>query len=300
MKLSIIVCTYNRDKHLYNVLKSIAENKYLKDHYEIVLINNNSQDNTQLECTRFQVNYPDVEFHYHIETKQGLSYARNRAIIESTGDWLIFIDDDAIMEPDYLINLFHNIDQHPNGVAFGGKIIPQFEGKEPEWISKWSYKWISALDLGDRIRIFGKNGYPIGANMGIKRTFLDKCGNFNPNLGRSKDNLLGGEGKDLFNRVKALGGRIYYFPDIVVNHIIPSDHTTVDFIAQIAKGIGKSERARTLDESKYVYFKRLLVELKKWINSLALFMYFVLIQKPDKGTILIFFRINVTKNLLFG
>lgn len=70
--LSLIICTYNRDKYIYNVLKSIAGNDYPHTDYEIVLVNNNSTDNTESECKRFQRDFPDIRFNYCVETNQGL------------------------------------------------------------------------------------------------------------------------------------------------------------------------------------------------------------------------------------
>src|SRR5574344_433968 len=100
--LSIIICTYNRDKYIYNVLESLAQNDYPADCYEIVLVNNNSTDETPLECSRFQTAFPQVNFRYFIETSQGLSYARNRGIEESMGDILVYVDDDALVNREYL------------------------------------------------------------------------------------------------------------------------------------------------------------------------------------------------------
>ena len=78
--ISVILCTYNRDKYIYNVLKSVADNDYPRDQYEIVLVNNNSTDTTESECQRFMADYPDIRFRYCVEKSQGLSYARNCGI----------------------------------------------------------------------------------------------------------------------------------------------------------------------------------------------------------------------------
>ena len=96
--LSIIVCTYNRDKYLYGALKCIAENGFPTKDYEIVLVNNLSTDNTEAECLRFQSDYPEVDFRYFVETNQGLSFARNRGIKESQGETLLFLDDDSYIQ----------------------------------------------------------------------------------------------------------------------------------------------------------------------------------------------------------
>jgi len=296
---SIIVCTYNRDKYLYDALKCIAENGFSCPEYEIVLINNNSTDNTENECKMFHRDFPQVNFNYFVELNQGLSFARNRGIMEAKGDWLVFLDDDSFVGKDYLKNLADNLEKYTDCEAFGGKISPKFEnGEIPKWLSKWTYSWVSAIDLGENTQEFKGEKYPIGANMGIRKSTLNKTGYFNTKLGRSKKNLIGGEEKDIFNRIKNHGGRICYFPNIEVQHIIPIHRTTDDYIVKMAQGVGMTERIRTLSISKISYLKRFLSELIKWGASIVLFIGFCLKFQPQKGTKLLLFRWNVTKGLL--
>ena len=296
---SIIVCTYNRDKYLYGALQCIAENGYPADAYEIVLVNNMSTDNTEDECRRFRNDYPDVDFRYFVETQQGLSFARNRGIEESRGDTLVFLDDDSYIQPDYLINLQRQLEAHSDADAFGGKIDPAFEsGEAPKWLSKWNYSWVSAIDLGTEVCPFTGKAFPIGANMGIRKDMLSRIGVFNTELGRSKKNLMGGEEKDLFERIRQHGGNIYYFPDVLVQHVIPPSRTTKDYVRRLGEGVGKSERIRTLGVSKWKYLKRLISELVKWGGTTVLWLGFALKGQFEKGNILFTFRRRVTSGLL--
>jgi glycosyltransferase involved in cell wall biosynthesis len=297
--LSIIICTYNRSQYLYDCLKNIAENDFPYENYEIVLINNNSTDNTEAECRRFQKDFPQVNFRYFVETNQGLSFARNRGMTEAKGDIFVFLDDDAFVSNNYLNNLRKNVEKLPHLAAFGGKITPKFEnGKIPKWLSKWTYSWVSAIDMGNKIKLFKGKSYPIGANMGISRSATESVGVFNTKLGRSKKNLMAGEEKDIFNRIKNLGEKIYYFPNIEVLHVIPENRTTDDYIIKMGLGIGHSERLRTIELSKTKYLKRLLAEGVKWVASVVLCLFYLMRLSPQKGFKLILFRWNVTKGLL--
>ena len=85
IEISIIVCTYNRDRYIYQTLERIARNTFPTERFEIVLVNNNSTDNTAAECKRFQAAYPSLNYRYVVENNQGLSYARNRGIKEAQG-----------------------------------------------------------------------------------------------------------------------------------------------------------------------------------------------------------------------
>lgn len=296
--LSVIVCTYNRDKFLYDALRHVALNDFPTEDYEIVLINNNCTDSTESECQRFAADFPKVQFRYFVETKQGLSHARNRGIAESRGDILVFIDDDSFVKADYLRNLQNRISQHPDAKAFGGKITPRFEsGEAPRWLCKWNYSWVSAIDLGDKVCAFEGKAFPIGANMGVRKHCFEEVGLFNTELGRTGNNLMGGEEKDLFNRLKENGMRILYFPDIEVEHVIPPQRTTKDYIVRMAYGVGVSERLRCKNIGKTALAKRYGSEIIKWLASMILWFGYVIVLRPAAGNMLMIFRWNVSRGL---
>jgi glycosyltransferase involved in cell wall biosynthesis len=297
--ISVIICTYNRDKYLYDALQHVSANDFPTDAYEIVLINNNSTDNTEMECERFKTDFPSVRFRYFVETKQGLSHARNRGIRESNGDVLVFLDDDSFVKPDYLKNLQRQLEKHPEASAFGGKITPIFEsGKTPKWLCRWNYSWVSAIDKGDVVVPFEGSSYPIGANMGFRKSCLDQVGDFNTELGRSKKNLIGGEEKDIFNRAKSTNLTILYFPDIQVEHVIPPQRTTKEYIAKMGQGIGMSERIRCLNIGNRALWKRFFFEAIKWGAPLLLWVRSAISFRPIVGNMLLLFRWNVTKGLV--
>ena len=132
--------------------------------------------------------------------------------------------------------------------------------------------------------------------MGIKRHAVP-AGEFNIALGRNKNNLMGGEEKDIFNRIKAAQGKIYYFPRLRVTHVIPERRTTREYIRQLAEGVGKSERLRTQGISRCAYLKSLLMEGVKWGATLLLWVRYAIGGTPQKGNMLVYFRRYVSKYL---
>lgn len=297
--LSVIICTYNREKYLYNALSHVACNTLSKAEYEIVLVNNNSTDHTEQECQRFATDYPDVNFYYYVENKQGLSHARNRGIEESRGEYLVFLDDDSFVRPEYLEKLLAQLKTYPDTAAWGGKITPLFEsGMPPKWWgSRWTVPWVSAIDMGGKVRLFERQ-YPIGANMGVSKSVVEKVGLFNTELGRSKKNLMAGEEKDFFNRIRENGAKIYYFPDIDVQHVIPESRTTKDYIIRLGQGVGMSERLRCLKNGSMAYFRRLFMEAVKWGGTLVLWFCNMIRFKPAIANYLVLFRWQVSRGLL--
>ena len=100
--LSVIICTYNREKYIRPLLESVVANTLAKDQYEIVLVDNNCTDNTRLVCEQFAADHTDVAFRYVEEPEQGLSAARNKGIQEAQGDIIVYVDDDALVDDHYL------------------------------------------------------------------------------------------------------------------------------------------------------------------------------------------------------
>ena len=296
--ISVIICTYNRDKYIYSTLKCIVDNDFPFEEYEIVVVDNNSTDSTAAETNRLQSDYPAVNLKQIKEQAQGLSFARNRGIMEARGDILVFLDDDAFVSRDYLSKLSATMNSCPEIEAFGGRIIPTFEnGITPDWLCKWTYSWVSGLEMGNVLIPFKKK-YPIGANMGFRRKVFEKCGMFNTSLGRVGRNLAGGEEKDMFNRVRSSGFGIFYIPDIPVRHIIPETRTTADYIRRLGYGVGTSEKIRCRGQGAVSYIKRIMLESVKWAASLTLWIGYSLTGRFCCGNMLIYFRWYVTKGLL--
>lgn len=297
--LSVIICTYNRDKYIYNLLKSIAENTLSKAKYEIVLVNNNSTDATEMECNRFCADYDDVVFRYFIETNQGLSYARNRGIQEAKGKVVVYVDDDATINKEYLQTYYDFFEKDNKVEAAGGPILPVYETVEPKWMSHYTRQLITGkLYMGNVVKEFTKGAFPGGGNAAYRKSVFDKVGLFNVDLGRKGTSLIGAEEKDLFDKMTAQGIKFFYLPKAILYHIIPASKLTEEHFDRLTYSIGKSEKIRTLSISKKKYYSRLFSEVVKWGGSIILWIRFFFTLEFSKGNKLIQFRYNVTKGLL--
>ena len=297
--LSAVICTYNREKYIYNVLRSIAENDFPKDDYEIVLVNNNCTDGTEAECERFKNDFPDVVFHCFQEPNQGLSYARNCGIRESSGDIIIYVDDDALVNKEYLKTYAEFFNRNHEAAAAGGTITPLYETEEPEWMSHYTRMLLTgALDLGSREREFPKGAFPGGGNVAYRRSVFDRIGLFDVALGRKGNSLIGAEEKDLFDRMDSQGMKFYYLPNAILYHIIPEHKLTIDYLKRLSLGVGQSERYRTKSVSEKKYRRRLFQEAVKWCGTLILWIGFALRGQLKKGNILFTFRRYVTLGMI--
>ena len=293
--ISVIICTYNRERYIAQALERVSKTECAD--YEILVVNNNSTDSSEAKIQAFMEANPAVPVRYFVETKQGLSNARNRGMAEARGDVFVFLDDDSLVQGDYLRTLDEYLTMNPQADAFGGRIEPLFdECPRPKWLCRWSMGWVSALDMGEAVREFEGKAFPIGANMGIRRAMAEKVGPFNPELGRKGGNMDAGEEKDMFRRIRAAGGTIWYFPGLRVQHVIPAKRTTLEYVRRFADGVGISERRRTKADGTYL--RRVAAEFVKWCGTLVLFVWYLITFRPVCGATLVRFRWHVTRRLL--
>ena len=102
-KVSVIICTYNRSEILKEAIISLVKSSSNLEMYEIVVIDNNSKDNTFEVINDLMKKYENIK--YFKEEKQGLSCARNTGIRVCSNEILVFIDDDVLVEDKFIENI---------------------------------------------------------------------------------------------------------------------------------------------------------------------------------------------------
>jgi glycosyltransferase involved in cell wall biosynthesis len=259
--ISVVICTYNREKYLPVCLEYLKNQSAQKDSYEIVIINNNSTDSTDKICQNFISSNIEMNVTYAIEFNSGLSHARNKGIELSKGEIICFIDDDGFAVPNY-ISIVKSYALNPkfeDFIAFGGKVTPCYnEGNEPLWLSQYIEGVVSKVDLGDQVKAFDKK-YPAGCNMIFRKTFFEKCGGFNTDLHTR------GDDKFVFDKLKKAGLKILYIPELSVNHFIDDYRLEKSFVINLSKTIGQSETIRLKNHNLLLFIKILEYVLKLFI-----------------------------------
>ena len=150
--ISAIISTYNREKYLPKLFKSICEQNYLD--FEILIIDNNSPGNTKELTEIFIKNNPKLTIKYFLETQQGLSFGRNRGITEATGDFIIFLDDDAFISNNYFQKIAFYFNQYSDVMAIGSKILLDYESIIPKWENPFLNSLLGYFNLGNEIQYF--------------------------------------------------------------------------------------------------------------------------------------------------
>ncbi|MGQ8337279.1 glycosyltransferase [Sunxiuqinia sp. A32] len=296
--ISAIISTYNRERFLNGLFESILNQSISKDDYEIVIVNNNSTDRTEQICWQFMADHPDVKCSYFVETKQGLSYGRNRGIEESNGDLVTFLDDDAIIAPDFFEKTNHFFDAYPTVNAMGGRILLRYMEEKPAWYNPFIAPILGYFNPGDKQKVFSNN-YFRGSNMSFRKVVFEKHGGFDVRLGRKAASLYGNEEKELFYRFKENGEVMWYVPEAVVYHLVPIERTTDEFVRRQAIGIGKSERIRTLSLGKAKWYFSVFKELLKWAASFGIAAFYLVTFRYAASRIIVKFRAWVSKGLIF-
>ena len=95
VEISLVICTYNREKFLPEALESVKIQNLSYQKFELLVIDNFCTDRTVEIVQSFIINNPELNIRYFFESNKGLSYARNRGILEANSPIISFIDDDV-------------------------------------------------------------------------------------------------------------------------------------------------------------------------------------------------------------
>lgn len=279
-KISLVICTYNRDKYLPEALESIRQQTIAPTAFQLVIIDNNSTDNTALISKNFIAANPQLNIKYAFETNKGLSFARNRGIQEAEAPIICYVDDDAILSPGYLNAMIDFYTNHPQAVGGGGKVIPKYEhGKEPEWMNKYLNGFVGKVDHGAAIKKFDdKMKYPAGCNMTYKKDILLKAGGFNNELTFRSDD------KYIFYKVAEISNEIYYIPNAYVHHYIDQYRLEFSNFKKLFLKTGNEEKIRIRSQQGNTGVVKKAVEfVLKCIASVIIYLLFFVKGQSIKG-----------------
>jgi len=221
--LSIVVCTHNRSSDVLECLRSLHAQVDLA-RTDIVLVDSASSPEDRRTMESGLADLPGIQ-RIRLDAP-GLSIARNAGVAASKGQWVAFVDDDAVPWPDWHARLLEVLASIPDDCgAIGGRIVAIFpDGASPEIGPRWQMyvsinDRIGSRDCTDRFEL-------IGANCCFRRTAFDQAGGFPTDLGRFKGSLLSGEDVMLMNRLRSLGWRIRFESAFCVGHKVSQERLT--------------------------------------------------------------------------
>jgi glycosyltransferase involved in cell wall biosynthesis len=262
---SVIICAHNpRFDYLVRVVDALRRQTLSVADWELIAVDNASDKVAQF----------NLSWHPQAKTvredKLGLAAARGRGIQETCGKVIVFIDDDNVLDAEYLKRALRIGREYPWLGIWGGQLIPEFEG--PPLVNPIYYRYYLA------IREFEGNRWsnnpddfttmPIGAAMCVRREIADEYANrlaTDPRrlrLGRNGSKLLSGEDLDIAAMACEMGFGQGLFAELRLLHLIPKERMTRDFLIRVQAGNAYSQVVfRALKGQPYTS--------RSWISSVV-------------------------------
>ncbi|NWF91943.1 MAG: glycosyltransferase family 2 protein [Syntrophaceae bacterium] len=230
---SVIIITRNRASVLRNALESVINQEYENGKYEMIVVDNNSNDDTASIVETYQQKCPN-RIRYVIEPEIGMSKARNTGSKLARGEILVFIDDDAIASAGWLRNYQLLYQSSPDIVAAGGRIEVVFTPKRPKWISDELLVVFGRLDSSDTEGTMLYPRHPFGVNFSVRKEYFLKTKGFFQEIKNYNDE------KAFFYQLHLNKCKVGYSPEAVVYHHIPSSKLRRRYFIKrgIKQGIG--------------------------------------------------------------
>ena len=222
--LSVALCTHNHEQRLRRTLNGLAQLVRPTCPWELLIIDNASSDGTPRLLVAPDWRAPGTSVRVVREERLGLSNARNRAIEEATGDYIVFMDDDETPDPRWL-SAYEKIILAERPDALGGRIEVVFEdGERPAWLQDELLGFLGHLDHGDGARQLTALNTPIfGGNFAFRRKIFELIGAFDAELGRKGTANTGGEDTEMYRRMIRSGCNVWWVPDAIIHHRIQVD-----------------------------------------------------------------------------
>jgi len=226
--VSIIIPTYNRAHLLGITIESCINQTYPKNLYEIIIVDNNSTDNTK-QVVEEWIAKSGVPLKYIVETRQGAHHARNTAAKLSESEILYFTDDDMIADKDMLVNIEKVFNLDYNIAVVGGKVVPKWEFDPPEWLEKYFKNGtLSLIEKSEKLIIASFDLGIYSCHQAMIRQILFDCGGFNPDI--EKDVLVGNGETGLNIKILDKGYNFAYTNESITHHMIPRSRMTQKYL----------------------------------------------------------------------
>jgi glycosyltransferase involved in cell wall biosynthesis len=246
IKLAICICTWNRAEMLKSTLESISNldlPEDLKSNWEVLVVDNNSPDNTKQITARFE---PIIPIRYEFMGTPGKSNALNHALSTLDAQFIAFTDDDVRLPKNWISQYWGAIKQADEKIAFwGAGVTPWFE-KEPNQEMANALPSVRTgfcgINLPENVLITDSNckALPVGANC-VFRYEAIKDRRFDTKLGPNGTSHVTSEEWKMMRELIATGYRGQWVRDNEVLHYVPSTRLTLKYLFRFYKGLGCAE-----------------------------------------------------------
>ena len=249
---SVVICTYTEDRwdDLTAAIESVRRQSRVPTQVILVV------DHAPALEARIRVAFPEA-LTVANGGRPGLSGGRNTGIAASTGSIVVFLDDDAVAEDEWLGRLLAPF-ADPGVVATGGLALSSFDRGRPVWFPP-EFDWVVGCTYRGH-PLDGEIRNPLGCNMAIRRSAFDGIDWFREDMGRSGTRPLGCEETELCIRLRRQDPRrrILMVPSAVVTQRVPAPRSTFRYLAArcFAEGISKATVSQTVGRERALASER--------------------------------------------
>jgi glycosyltransferase involved in cell wall biosynthesis len=272
---TVAIPTYNGASRLPKLLDKLRQQKGLGQiSWEIIVIDNNSTDDTAQLVANYQTNgFFALPLRYCFETQQGLAFARQRAIQEAKGTFVGFLDDDNLPTPDWIAAAYAFGQAHPHAGAYSGQIHGEFEVEPPQDFEKIQ-AFLAIREHGDQPQLFEPENLrlPPGAGLVVRKRAWFESVPIHPVLvGRVGKTKVAGDDYEVLLYMHKAGWEIWYHPGLHIYHQIPRWRLERDYLLSIARGCGLATcQLRMINatpgQKPVIFIRTLLGSLRRMIG----------------------------------
>lgn len=229
--VTVCICTHNRPAYVRDCLEGLRQQTAAPELFTILIVDSASDADASSGLAALAATARNARI---VRVDQpGLSLARNRGADAADSDYIAYIDDDAIPEPDWIEQILNVVTEF-RPALIGGRILPKWETPLPAW---WPPRLRGTLTI---IEAEGQGEYrsydlpdgmePYGANLVVHLPALRAVGGFARASGRVGKALLSDEEVELAWRLQAAGYSARYDSRIVVQHQIQAARLTPSWL----------------------------------------------------------------------
>lgn len=230
--ITVAICTWNRSALLRQTLQQLTQAEVPHGTtWEVLVINNNSTDDTDAVVDSF---LPTLPIRRVFEPNPGISHARNRALAESRGAWLIFTDDDVLVDRKWIVEFSGTARRFHSAAIVGGRIDPWFTSTpDPELMRAFpiAQHGFCGLDHGPDERLLTPTEDLYTANMAVRPAAIGGL-RFDSAFGPRPTSSVTGDDTDFVRRVKASGAQVAWSPKMKVQHYVNPARLTLPYLTQ--------------------------------------------------------------------
>lgn len=222
---TVVIPTYNGEKKVGAVLDSLKLQQFTQNlNWEIIVIDNNSTDNTAKLIHEYQENWQeDCQLKYFCEEKQGAAFARKRGIKEANSSLVGFLDDDNLPHPDWVQSAYDFAEQYPQAGAYGSRVNGDYEIEPPENFERIA-SFFAITNRGAQPHLYQPAMKILPTTAGLvvrKQAWQANVPDKSFLSGRSDQSILNSEDLEVILYIQNAGWEIWYNPDMQIDHKIP-------------------------------------------------------------------------------